>query len=307
MPPRSNPFQHLVFHIAQQLAPLGAVVRESVELLEQGSSGIKREIDTLIEIDAGLVRVAVAIEARDRSRKDDIEWIDQLIGKYKSLPVDRVIAISHAGFSASAVEKAALHRIEVLSPEKVRDTNWPEKFQRLGVASITSHYHLAGVQFSTNPEINRGVSANDEIHLELDDGTVESGPVAEFVKVFGPGIVKIAKAHVQANFLSLYKTLEDLSKLAMVFGSFAPPQFRASLSIDDRVYQVEKLSWRVVAVTNPEIVPVSHELLGPAVMLSSAEVGWKRVTVAQTPATQTMRVIMEVLKGKDDGDAKGAT
>ena len=86
MPKRSNQFQKIVTYIAEQLAPLGATVRESVELPESGVSEVLREVDTLIEMDAGLTRVRIAVESRERSRKDDIQWVDDLIGKYALLP-----------------------------------------------------------------------------------------------------------------------------------------------------------------------------------------------------------------------------
>jgi hypothetical protein len=73
MPKRSNQFQKIVTYIAEQLAPLGATVKESVELPEKGMSGVVREVDTLIEVGGGLTRVQIAVESRDRGRKDDIE------------------------------------------------------------------------------------------------------------------------------------------------------------------------------------------------------------------------------------------
>lgn len=64
MPKRSNQFQKIVTYVAEQLAPFGARVGESVELPEQGLDGVSREVDTLIEIEAGLSTVQIAVENR---------------------------------------------------------------------------------------------------------------------------------------------------------------------------------------------------------------------------------------------------
>jgi len=66
MPKRSNQFQKIVTYIAEQLAPLGATVKESVELQERGVNGVLREVDTLIEVGAGLTCARIAVESRDR-------------------------------------------------------------------------------------------------------------------------------------------------------------------------------------------------------------------------------------------------
>jgi hypothetical protein len=63
MPKRSNQFQKIVTYIAKQLAPLGATVKESVELPENGVSEVLREVDTLIEVGAGLTHVRIAVES----------------------------------------------------------------------------------------------------------------------------------------------------------------------------------------------------------------------------------------------------
>ena len=123
MPKRTNQFQKIVTYNATQLAPLGATVRESVLLEEATAPGVLREVDTLIEVGAGITRVVVAVEARDRLRKDDIQWVDQIIGKYQRLPVDRVLAVSKSGFSAAAKKKAQEARINLLSPNDVLTTD----------------------------------------------------------------------------------------------------------------------------------------------------------------------------------------
>src|SRR5687767_723993 len=151
MPKRTNTFQQAVTYIVEQLAPLGAVVRESVLLREGGMTDVSREVDTLIECAVGPSLVRLAVESRDRARKDDIEWIDCLIGKYTALPVDGVVAISNSGFSATAKAKASLNKIFILSPKEVMTADWPTRFQKIGIAAISVEFKVASIEFQTDP------------------------------------------------------------------------------------------------------------------------------------------------------------
>lgn len=143
MPRRSNMFQRVVHSLVKQLAPQGAVARSSVELLER-ESGARREVDTLIEIGAGVTMVRIAIECREHGRRADVGWIDELIGKYSRLPIDRVVAVSASGFSRAAQAKAQSHNIDLLSPKEVSSIDWPARFPKpnkriLGVGWISYH------------------------------------------------------------------------------------------------------------------------------------------------------------------------
>src|SRR5574337_1919054 len=83
MPARTNEFQQLVRRIYEQLVPAGATVTESAFLTERDSSS-SREVDILVEFRLADTVIRLAVERRDRYRASDIEWIDQLIGKYRS-------------------------------------------------------------------------------------------------------------------------------------------------------------------------------------------------------------------------------
>ncbi len=120
MPKRSNDFQRLIVAIERQLAPLGAVVTES-KLIKEKSSDTEREIDIAIESALGQHSVLIAIECRDRKRPADLEWIDGLIGKYRDLPVEKVVAVSRSGFTKSAVKKAKEVNISTVTLEVAID------------------------------------------------------------------------------------------------------------------------------------------------------------------------------------------
>src|SRR5712692_653823 len=152
MPKRTNDFQQLMHYIYSQMAPEGAIVTESASL---GNS--KREVDILIEHEIVGTKLRIAVECRDRSRKDDVEWIDHLVGKFKDLDVHKVIAVSKSGFSQKAIEKAIVEQIDTCTLEQALNTNWSEEFIKLGIAAVTQQVFVEMVQFEFEPPITQEV------------------------------------------------------------------------------------------------------------------------------------------------------
>src|SRR5262245_49410165 len=89
MPNRSNPFQGLMQYIYSQLAPTGAIVKES-ENLEERESEQPREGDIYIEHEIAGTKIRMVVECRDHTRKNTKEWIDTLIGKYVDVQIDKI-------------------------------------------------------------------------------------------------------------------------------------------------------------------------------------------------------------------------
>src|SRR5438874_1382713 len=98
MPKRTTPFQRLVARMYEQLAGPDGHVEESATLKER-DCGTGREVDVLLTKTIFGVQIRIAVETRERSAKDDITWIDELIGKYRDLFVNKIVAISESGFS----------------------------------------------------------------------------------------------------------------------------------------------------------------------------------------------------------------
>jgi hypothetical protein len=117
VPKRSNEFQKLVLYIYSMTAGAQAKVTESAILLEDGT-GAEREVDILIEYQLAGHALNMAIECRDRSRVDTLGWIDELIGKFERLKVDKIVAVSATGFSADAKVKAQKANIDILTLEE---------------------------------------------------------------------------------------------------------------------------------------------------------------------------------------------
>lgn len=291
VPKRSNLFQKMVTYIAEQLAPNGAQLQESAELPERGITGVVREVDTLLVVPVGLTSVRIAIESRDRSRKDDIQWVDDLIGKYALLSVDRVLAISSSGFSAAARQKAELHAIELLTPVDVTDTNWPERFQKLGVASFEGRLQFLEFALETNVPLPRKITSHDRVEVRKAEGDTEVGSVAELVSELFPTSLARAASHVREAFPATFRTLEDLSKNAVM--EYSVPTAGISLLVDNATYAIEKVTFRFLVVAERTILPVRHQQLGSDALLSTAQLRDVQVTVAQTARAKIGKVFFQ--------------
>jgi hypothetical protein len=127
VPARSNDFQRIVKYIYEQISP-GATVTESGVLKER--DGTAREVDILIEWKFAGTDLQIAVECRDYTRQQNIQWVDQLIGKYKDLKVSKIIAISSSKFYMPAKSKAKAHGIEVITVNEALTKNWRAEIEQ---------------------------------------------------------------------------------------------------------------------------------------------------------------------------------
>jgi hypothetical protein len=122
MPQRTNDYQQLIALLHHQLAPEGATVTESHMVHLKGKL---REVDVVIRAEVAGIPINIFVECRDRGRPADIEWIDQLVGKYRDSG-GKVVAVSRSGFTEAALQAAKTAGITVMSIAEATDTNWAE-------------------------------------------------------------------------------------------------------------------------------------------------------------------------------------
>lgn len=137
MPKRTNDFQSMIALIERQLAPKGARVTES-KLLRDQREGEEREIDILIEIEIGDHPIKIGVECINQGRPASVEWIDKILGKYRNLPINKVVAVSQSGFTKSALKKATGANIETLTLKEGAKTDWLAIIQKLNTIKLES-------------------------------------------------------------------------------------------------------------------------------------------------------------------------
>jgi hypothetical protein len=214
MPKRSNEFQELMHHIYTQMASRDAEVTESA-LLKERNRDSEREVDILIEDEVAGVKVRIAVECRDRERKDTVEWIDALIGKYRDLDVQKVVAVSRSGFSQEAIAKASANGIDTRTLEEALETDWPEEFAKLAIVKLTYQPLLQGVWVETQPEL-RG---EEEVSGTITDGKGKVCGTLEEVALdcFRAKVQVDVREYISSHFLDLFETLGDLKGKGLVY------------------------------------------------------------------------------------------
>jgi len=152
MPKRSNDFQQLIKRIYEQLFSTGATITESAMLTEL-NGGEKREVDILIEVPMPGTDspTRIAIECRDHGRTSDKTWIDQLVGKYEELPVNRIIAVSRNTFTGGAARKAQRCNIETLTLAEALATDWPNDLFEIDFTNVVHWPVVTDVRVVAEP------------------------------------------------------------------------------------------------------------------------------------------------------------
>ena len=156
MPKRSNDFQKLIAFLEEQLAPVGATVRESV-MLSPLDCGDEVEIDVVIEAPLGHHSLRVAVECRDHARPATVQWINELAGRYVVLPVDRVVAVSRSGFSAGARHRARGTKVNLFTLKEAQEADWPGTYHgwRMAFVEIAPKPHGVQVKYrGESPGLN---------------------------------------------------------------------------------------------------------------------------------------------------------
>lgn len=215
MPKRTNDFQTLIKTIYEQIVTEGGSVTESGMVLDK-EAGILREVDILVKYKYAGHEFSFIVECRDRSRTETVEWIDGLIGKTKSLNVNKVIAVSSKGFTASAEKKARENGIETLTLEEANETDWAKFPIKPGLVVMTDDvYNIHGVFYKHDedylPVATLGLESNVEIKGEI-AGDLKGLIEYFFQEHLAPQIDKYKKEH----FLEIFKTKADVDKSLLV-------------------------------------------------------------------------------------------
>lgn len=114
MPKRSTELQRLVYIIQTHVARDAEVIESA--LLADTRTGDEREVDVLIRTTVAGVACNIGVEVQQRSRPADVQWIDQVQGKFAGLPIHMVVLVAQAGFTKAALARAALANYHTFRP-----------------------------------------------------------------------------------------------------------------------------------------------------------------------------------------------
>ncbi len=152
MPRRTNPFQELTASIMATFYEPEYEVVESV-LMKNKRTGAIREIDIRI-INRQNPQKRILVECRDHKRKQNVQWIDELDGKARSLSFTKVIAVSSSGFSKLALDEALDRGIEALHLKTAEERDWSKWLFSLKTFGVEIKFDpvVRGVSFGVPPQ-----------------------------------------------------------------------------------------------------------------------------------------------------------
>jgi hypothetical protein len=131
----AKPGRDLEALVARLEAVLGGTDVEvtSPDSLTDKGTGEDREVDVSLRGRLGSSSQLVIMECRDRSRVQDVTWIEQVASKRDSVGADTAVAVSSSGFSKGAVKKAKDLRVQL---RKVADVDRVDVFSWLGTTGL---------------------------------------------------------------------------------------------------------------------------------------------------------------------------
>lgn len=110
--PEWRKFEQMVARIEADARPLGLLIK-SPDRIRSLVTGELREVDASVRATVDGSEVLITIECRQRSSKEDITWIEQLVTKKQALGAARTIAVSSSGFSEQAKVAAKHYGIDL--------------------------------------------------------------------------------------------------------------------------------------------------------------------------------------------------
>ena len=149
MPRTGRDLEQLVAHLETFLGPRGAEIR-SPDHLPDRVTGERREVDVSIRLRVGSAPVLLIVECRDRSRVEDVTWIEQLASKRDDVGAAKAIAVSSTGFSSAAERKARFMGIETRRIIDIDESDVQMWFQVDAMTVHVSRCELHGVSMDVD-------------------------------------------------------------------------------------------------------------------------------------------------------------
>jgi hypothetical protein len=116
----SDDFEQRIHRIHELIEGSSAEVTWNERIPDPDNPAQPRQIDIAIRRDGTLT----IVECRLHKERQDVNWIEELIGRKASLQATNVVAVSSSGFTEGAIRKAerfgiALRDLKDIAPEEV--------------------------------------------------------------------------------------------------------------------------------------------------------------------------------------------
>lgn len=142
----SQEFEQKIHRIYELLADSGAEVTWNDHIPDPDNRIQTRQIDVTINRNGKLTLV----ECRQHKSRQDVQWIEELIGRRVSLGAQSVIAVSSSGFTAGALAKARGHGIVCRDLQELTDKEIESWGQQIALTLFFYQYSDLEVELLFN-------------------------------------------------------------------------------------------------------------------------------------------------------------
>lgn len=179
----SDKFEEQIKRIHDLIEQPGSEITWNDRITDPDNPDQPRQIDVSIKCDGALTLV----ECRIHKNRQDVKWIEELIGRRISLKANALIAVSASGYTKGAIKKAEAYGIilrDILSLTEDEIRNWGKKTQ----VSVTYYkYDQVNLSFVFDKALKDKVSLTN-----IENSFKENA--ADFINLFnrvGDGVERV--------------------------------------------------------------------------------------------------------------------
>lgn len=162
MSKESDEFEIMISRIHEILESEDAIVEWNDKIPDPDNPAQPRQIDVSIRKD-GIFNI---VECRLHRSKQDVNWIEELIGRRLSLEADAVIAVSSSGFTAGAIKKAKKYGVVLRDLVELTDDEIHAWTKGINVRLLFFRYSNFHLELAFNDEDLNGINITT-LHNEL--------------------------------------------------------------------------------------------------------------------------------------------
>ncbi|MET7710377.1 hypothetical protein [Micromonospora sp. NPDC005413] len=148
----------LIAHLERILASVPVDIK-SPDFIYDRVAEVRREVDVAVRGTVAGAEILVVFECRDRTRQEDVMWIEQLATKQRNTGTSTVVAVSSAGFSPAASRVAAHAGIQLRVLSEIAAT---DLFKWMGVRTMEVRLRTFRITHAS-VELDSGLAT--DVHL----------------------------------------------------------------------------------------------------------------------------------------------
>lgn len=134
----------------------GTLTVRSPEFIPNRHTGDLVEVDVTLRGRIGSSNVLIALECRDRGKRQGVNWIRELVSKRDDVGADSIVAVARNGFTKDAQAEAATHRVQLRSFSSLTSVDVARELLGLRILAHRPRFSVTGIRKVTY----RGFSAD---------------------------------------------------------------------------------------------------------------------------------------------------